>query len=466
MATFEEVARNVKRPRANSLPAPPKGELAELVSGPSTLTDGKENCRCKERESITALIADDIEQEEECLKRSKERVGGENREPGAKVKVPSRKEFTVVVSIPKPATLVENEYLHVPVRCSCEKDMETDAGTATEEEKKKTDDANIIIHKDTRDAEIHCSAQDASKSREEVPLSNETTQKSDAPRQLSHPKLIIPPQPNLLQTYESVGKSTSLPSITETREESDSGTDFETESRPASETNIYLDTDDEEPETVVAKRVTVRAVSRDVSREREGGTDTPSDSGSSSRRPSEQRLTPPLIVPVTSKSGSSSPTSPHMKRRSSSVSKSSFEQKRAVPGPIAPIAATPQTYSPGEKVRPWTPSESSRRSSSFSKSRPTHTSGSGSSQGSQKVKGFMNWPNESGRTRKSEDGNSWKQNSANADEKERSFEELIQSGGTIHCTITPDPIRNMVRVNAFYVQHPLTVILESRLSHQ
>jgi len=32
---------------------------------------------------------------------------------------------------------------------------------------------------------------------------------------------------------------------------------------------------------------------------------------------------------------------------------------------------------------------------------------------------------------------------ASLDDKQRNFEELISSGDTIHCTITPDPIRNM-----------------------
>ncbi|PWW76603.1 hypothetical protein C7212DRAFT_294797 [Tuber magnatum] len=71
-------------------------------------------------------------------------------------------------------------------------------------------------------------------------------------------------------------------------------------------------------------------------------------------------------------------------------------------------------------VRMWTPPttpDKSRRSSSFSKAqRPIYSSGSGTSQ-SAKL--------------------------ANMDERERCFEELISRGDTIHCTITPDPIRRI-----------------------
>ncbi|KAL7274261.1 hypothetical protein RUND412_002840 [Rhizina undulata] len=111
----------------------------------------------------------------------------------------------------------------------------------------------------------------------------------------------------------------------------------------------------------------------------------------------------------------------------------------------------------GAGMRIWTPPATpnkSRRSSSFSKmSRPTHTSSSSASQASVKLKTFMTWPTETGKYGKVQDSDDDSRSSlysekhaqrlANMDDKERSFEELISSGGTIHCTITPDPLRNM-----------------------
>ncbi|KAA8892742.1 hypothetical protein FN846DRAFT_1009590 [Sphaerosporella brunnea] len=98
---------------------------------------------------------------------------------------------------------------------------------------------------------------------------------------------------------------------------------------------------------------------------------------------------------------------------------------------------------------PTTP-DTSRRSSSFSKiQRPIHTSGSASSQASI-LKTFIPWPHDGAKYSKvhhESDGESrsshHSERLARHDDKERSFEELISSGGTIHCTITPDPIRNM-----------------------
>jgi hypothetical protein len=104
---------------------------------------------------------------------------------------------------------------------------------------------------------------------------------------------------------------------------------------------------------------------------------------------------------------------------------------------------------------PSTP-DKSRRSSSFSKiQRPIHTSGSASSQASI-LKTFIPWPHDGAKYTKVQEPDSESRSShhserlTNLDDKERSFEELISSGGTIHCTITPDPIRNMEVPLAIY----------------
>ena len=72
---------------------------------------------------------------------------------------------------------------------------------------------------------------------------------------------------------------------------------------------------------------------------------------------------------------------------------------------------------------------------------------------SQKLKSFITWPSEGGK--QSDDAASirsekYSRRIGSMDDKERSFEELIQSGGTIHCTITPDPIRD-IKVSWFHV---------------
>jgi len=108
-------------------------------------------------------------------------------------------------------------------------------------------------------------------------------------------------------------------------------------------------------------------------------------------------------------------------------------------------------------VRGWTPPatpDKSRRSSSFSKAqRPIYSSGSTTSQSSAKFKSFVTWPVGSAGHSKVPESDDESRSSlhserqsakfANMDERERSFEELISRGDTIHCTITPDPIRRI-----------------------
>ena len=91
-----------------------------------------------------------------------------------------------------------------------------------------------------------------------------------------------------------------------------------------------------------------------------------------------------------------------------------------------------------------------RPSSSMSRivPRPIHTSGSMTSQNSHGLKSFMAWPGDSGKRSDVDDASSLRSerllhHSKTRDEKERSFEELIQSGGTIVCTLTPDEIRGI-----------------------
>ncbi|CAZ82563.1 unnamed protein product [Tuber melanosporum] len=108
-------------------------------------------------------------------------------------------------------------------------------------------------------------------------------------------------------------------------------------------------------------------------------------------------------------------------------------------------------------VRVWTsPStpDKSRRSSSFSKAqRPIYSSGSSTSQSSAKFKSFVPWSVGSAGHSKAPESDDESHSSlhserqsaklANMDERERSFEELISRGDTIHCTITPGPIRRI-----------------------
>ncbi|KAF8456413.1 hypothetical protein BDZ91DRAFT_526828 [Kalaharituber pfeilii] len=80
--------------------------------------------------------------------------------------------------------------------------------------------------------------------------------------------------------------------------------------------------------------------------------------------------------------------------------------------------------------------------------RPIHTSDSKNSQGSQKLKTFMTWPADSSKRSELDDSSSMRSESfvrrmRTMDDKEKSFEELIQSGGTLVCTLTPDEIRDI-----------------------
>jgi hypothetical protein len=108
-------------------------------------------------------------------------------------------------------------------------------------------------------------------------------------------------------------------------------------------------------------------------------------------------------------------------------------------------------------VRVWTPPttpDKSHRSSSFSKAqRPIYTSGSTTSQSSAKFKTLVSWPVGSAghskvlesddESRSSLHSEEQSRRLADMDERERSFEELISRTDTIHCTITPDPIRRI-----------------------
>lgn len=110
----------------------------------------------------------------------------------------------------------------------------------------------------------------------------------------------------------------------------------------------------------------------------------------------------------------------------------------------------------GNGVRAWTPPHTpnkSRRSSSSGKVQRPVTSHSGTSQSSAKLKSLILWPMETGKQTKVHESDDESRSSlhserpsikvGNLDDKERSFEELISSGDTIHCTITPDPLRRM-----------------------
>jgi len=152
------------------------------------------------------------------------------------------------------------------------------------------------------------------------------------------------------------------------------------------------------------------------------------------------------------KSRSESVSQAHLKHVSSSSSGHSLSDRKI--GQLHLIQSSASSHSErGTNVRVWTPPatpDKSRRSSSFSKvQRPIHTSGSTSSSQASILKTFIPWPHDGGKhTRVHEsDGESrsshYSDHLASVDDKERSFEELISSGGTIHCTITPDPIRNM-----------------------
>lgn len=109
----------------------------------------------------------------------------------------------------------------------------------------------------------------------------------------------------------------------------------------------------------------------------------------------------------------------------------------------------------GSGMRAWTPPQTpnkTRRSSSFGKIQRPVTAHSGTSQSSTKLKSLISWPMENGKQTKATESDNDSRSSLHSErpsmrlvslDKERSFEELISSGDTIHCTITPDPLRRM-----------------------
>lgn len=122
---------------------------------------------------------------------------------------------------------------------------------------------------------------------------------------------------------------------------------------------------------------------------------------------------------------------------------------------IQPPCSTTSLPISGSNMRAWTPPQTpnkTRRSLSFGMIPRPVTAHSGTSQSSTKLKSLIAWPMENGKTKVPElddDSRSSLHSErpsaklAGSGDKERSFEELISSGDTIHCTITPDPLRRM-----------------------
>ncbi|KAF8458122.1 hypothetical protein BGX38DRAFT_1265410 [Terfezia claveryi] len=159
---------------------------------------------------------------------------------------------------------------------------------------------------------------------------------------------------------------------------------------------------------------------------------------------------------------SSAPSSPrppssHSKNPSSSIStrpNCTEGRKNSYSSSIQNSPSTPSTFSDHSgRVRVRTSSggaDDLRPSSSMSRiiPRPIHSSSSIASQISHGLRSFMTWPGNSGKRSDVDDASSLRSErllhrSKTRDEKERSFEELIQSGGTIVCTLTPDEIRGI-----------------------
>lgn len=122
---------------------------------------------------------------------------------------------------------------------------------------------------------------------------------------------------------------------------------------------------------------------------------------------------------------------------------------------IQPPCSTTSLPIAGNNMRTWTPPQTpnkSRRSLSFGMIPRPITAHSGTSQSSTKLKSLIPWPMDNGKTKTSESDDDSRSSLhserpstklASLDGRERSFEELISSGDTIHCTITPDPLRRM-----------------------
>lgn len=267
---------------------------------------------------------------------------------------------------------------------------------------------------------------------------------------------------------QMVRPDVALPSIHE-RDETGSITSFD-------DTHSEQEDIEEEPETVIATKVFVRHYSRESSASRGSNSkERPelNESGSTStaslisitniRKGSVGDASKALRAVELANAAAPSPTTSVHSRQTVSSGKSLDSRTYPLPPPINSqfnsLPHTPYSNSPMERNTPtsaasyktaWGPPppapatpERGRRSSSFSKQRP-FTSGSTSSA---KVKTFMTWQSDGKRS--SEDARSSHSSGdrhvdlSKMDDKERSFEELIQSGGTIHCTITPDPIRNV-----------------------
>lgn len=122
---------------------------------------------------------------------------------------------------------------------------------------------------------------------------------------------------------------------------------------------------------------------------------------------------------------------------------------------IQPPCSTTSLPITGNNMRAWTPPHTpnkTRRSLSFGMIPRPVTAHSGTSQSSTKLKSLIPWTMENVKTKvpESDDDSRSSLHSerpsmklTSLDDKERSFEELISSGDTIHCTITPDPLRRM-----------------------
>lgn len=161
------------------------------------------------------------------------------------------------------------------------------------------------------------------------------------------------------------------------------------------------------------------------------------------------RLSPVPIAPIS--------LSSHSKNISSSSStRQEFleSRKNSYSSSIQNAPSTTSTTSDRSgKMRMRTSSggaDELRPSSSMSRivPRPIHTSSSMTSQNSYGLKSFVSWPGDGSKRNDTDDTSSLRSERLlhrikTRDEKERSFEELIQSGGTIVCTLTPDEIRGI-----------------------
>jgi hypothetical protein len=143
------------------------------------------------------------------------------------------------------------------------------------------------------------------------------------------------------------------------------------------------------------------------------------------------------------------------------ASKLSDYRNQLPPVYTGPERATVQRVvpSPGSPRDPLTPQ--GRNSSSSNRDlRPVHTSGSGTSQVSQKLKGFLSRESSDGSrqpvlSRNSSEGNGsiisdkHSLRTPKADDKQQSFEQLIKSDETIQYTLTPHSMRKMeVRIGS------------------